>query len=266
MFYFDLRTPNVTPSHLACCLAAEIANLPPIPIIIGQPPNEQQFEITSTEFYDADGLDAPHLDVLARVASVGPEFMVGEARMRAIIGVGNSWPTPVIHVTLCEAGPGWTLLEGECENAFRWYVQLLIARPKGVYPGVQEISPRGCEREWCLTWAGVEQPAAQPKGQDDLRGPTERSGASRMEDRSDAMFSVLVLASDPTDALRLRLDEELREIREKLQLAELREQFQLHSRTSVRPADIAQALLDVKPRIVHFSGHGTATGALCSEN
>ncbi len=35
---------------------------------------------------------------------------------------------------------------------------------------------------------------------------------------------------------------------------------------SVRPADISQALLDVHPQIVHFSGHGTATGALCFEN
>jgi len=30
--------------------------------------------------------------------------------------------------------------------------------------------------------------------------------------------------------------------------------------------DISQALLDVNPQIVHFSGHGTRTGALCVEN
>ena len=35
---------------------------------------------------------------------------------------------------------------------------------------------------------------------------------------------------------------------------------------SVRPADISQALLDVQPRIVHFSGHGMAEGALCFED
>jgi len=34
---------------------------------------------------------------------------------------------------------------------------------------------------------------------------------------------------------------------------------------SVRPADISQALLDVQPQIVHFSGHGASTGALCFE-
>jgi len=35
---------------------------------------------------------------------------------------------------------------------------------------------------------------------------------------------------------------------------------------SVRPADISQALLDLKPKIVHFSGHGSSDGALCIEN
>jgi hypothetical protein len=81
-----------------------------------------------------------------------------------------------------------------------------------------------------------------------------------------SVISILFLAADPTDASRLRLGEELREIQEKLRLAKLREQFGLHQRMSVRPMDISQALLDVQPQIVHFSGHGTATGALCFEN
>jgi DNA-binding response OmpR family regulator len=79
-------------------------------------------------------------------------------------------------------------------------------------------------------------------------------------------ISILFLAAEPTDITRLRLGEELREIQEKLQLAKLRDQFELYQRMSIRPADISQALLDVQPQIVHFSGHGTATGALCFEN
>ena len=77
---------------------------------------------------------------------------------------------------------------------------------------------------------------------------------------------ILFLAADPTDSSRLRLGEELREIQEKLQLAKLRERFDLDQRMSIRPADISQALLDIQPQIVHFSGHGTATGALCFES
>ncbi|MBN1569155.1 MAG: CHAT domain-containing protein [Acidobacteria bacterium] len=80
------------------------------------------------------------------------------------------------------------------------------------------------------------------------------------------MVAILFLTADPSDATRLRIGQEIREIQEKLQLAKLRNKFVLHQRMSVRPADISQALLDIKPRIVHFSGHGTAAGELCFEN
>jgi hypothetical protein len=80
------------------------------------------------------------------------------------------------------------------------------------------------------------------------------------------LTTILFLASDPTDASRLRLGEELREIQEKLRLAQFRDKFDLHQRMSVRPADISQALLDICPRIVHISGHGAADGDLCFED
>jgi hypothetical protein len=79
-------------------------------------------------------------------------------------------------------------------------------------------------------------------------------------------FSILFLAADPTDAARLRLGEELREIQEKLQLSKQRDRFNLQQRMSVRPVDISQALLDIQPRIVHFSGHGLSSGELCFED
>ncbi|MCK4821962.1 CHAT domain-containing protein [bacterium] len=92
------------------------------------------------------------------------------------------------------------------------------------------------------------------------------SGVSISQTSNQSIVSVLFLSADPTNASRLRLGEELREIQEKLRLARLRDQFVLEERMSVRPADISQALLDVQPQIVHFSGHGTSHGALCFEN
>jgi CHAT domain len=79
-------------------------------------------------------------------------------------------------------------------------------------------------------------------------------------------ITVLFLAADPTNESRLRLGEEQREIQEKIRLAAYRDMFHFESRTSVRPEDISQALLDVEPQIVHFAGHGASTGALCFEN
>ena len=78
---------------------------------------------------------------------------------------------------------------------------------------------------------------------------------------------ILFLAADPTDASRLRLGEEFREIQGKLKQARFRDLFKLElPQLSLRPEDISQALLDTQPKIVHFSGHGTSTGALCFEN
>jgi hypothetical protein len=79
-------------------------------------------------------------------------------------------------------------------------------------------------------------------------------------------IKILFLASDPSDASRLRLGQEFRDIQEKLQLAKYREKFMLEPRISVRPGDISQAILDIEPDIIHFSGHGEATGELCFEN
>ena len=79
-------------------------------------------------------------------------------------------------------------------------------------------------------------------------------------------IKILFLAADPTDAVRLRLGQELRDIREKLQLSRHRDIFSIESRESVRAGDISQAIFDVEPQIVHFSGHGTSAGELCFED
>lgn len=79
-------------------------------------------------------------------------------------------------------------------------------------------------------------------------------------------IKVLFLAADPSDSARLRLGQELRDIRDKLQLSKERDFFFLESRESVRPTDITQSIFDVEPQIVHFSGHGLSTGELCFED
>ena len=84
--------------------------------------------------------------------------------------------------------------------------------------------------------------------------------------RSNSPIKILLLSADPTNASRLRLSQELRDIRERLQLAKFRDRFLLESREAVRPGDISQAIFDVEPQIVHFSGHGMNTGELCFEN
>lgn len=77
---------------------------------------------------------------------------------------------------------------------------------------------------------------------------------------------ILFLVADPSDSARLRLGQELRDVRNSLQHSKQRDNFVLESRESVRPGDITQAIHDIEPQIVHFSGHGNSTGELLFED
>lgn len=79
-------------------------------------------------------------------------------------------------------------------------------------------------------------------------------------------LKILFLSADPSDSTRLRLPQELRDIREQLQRSKERDKFVLESRECLRPRDISQAIFDVEPHIIHFAGHGTSTGELGFED
>lgn len=75
-------------------------------------------------------------------------------------------------------------------------------------------------------------------------------------------IKVLFFAANPRDQQQLLLDEEVRDIEQKLRLSEFRNSVELRSRWAVRTGDLLQALNELKPRIVHFSGHGSQTDEL----
>ena len=77
---------------------------------------------------------------------------------------------------------------------------------------------------------------------------------------------ILILAANPKGTSRLRLDEEVREIEAGLKRAQKREQFDLKQYWAVRPRDVQQAMLDIDPQIVHFSGHGAGDEGLVFED
>ncbi|MDX2228224.1 MAG: AAA-like domain-containing protein [Leptolyngbyaceae cyanobacterium bins.349] len=70
------------------------------------------------------------------------------------------------------------------------------------------------------------------------------------------MKNILFLAANPRGTSPLRLEQEAREIGKELQRSLQDGQFRLEQHWAVRPRDIQQAMLDVRPHIVHFSGHG----------
>jgi len=79
-------------------------------------------------------------------------------------------------------------------------------------------------------------------------------------------IKVLFFAADPLDEQRLRLDREVRNISQRLRMAKYRDSVELESRWAVRTGDLLQALNEVKPRVVHFSGHGSEDDELLFED
>ncbi len=77
---------------------------------------------------------------------------------------------------------------------------------------------------------------------------------------------LLFLAANPVDTGKLRLDEEVREIEAGLRRSQYRDRFDLQQRWAVRPIDLRRALLDCKPQIVHFSGHGVGRATAAQAN
>ncbi len=53
------------------------------------------------------------------------------------------------------------------------------------------------------------------------------------------------------------MDEEAREIFERIHEGPYRDRFELHKHTAIKPIDLQRLLLMYQPHIVHFSGHGS---------
>ena len=75
--------------------------------------------------------------------------------------------------------------------------------------------------------------------------------------------TILILAANPKTTSRLRLDEEIRAIEEGLKNSE---RFRLVQKWAVRQRDFYRAILEHKPQIIHFCGHGTGDDGIVLED
>jgi hypothetical protein len=70
---------------------------------------------------------------------------------------------------------------------------------------------------------------------------------------------ILFLSANPWTTSRILVDEEEREIFEKLQEGPYRDSFELHKHSAIRSIDLQRLLMMYEPHIVHFSGHASKT-------
>ena len=73
---------------------------------------------------------------------------------------------------------------------------------------------------------------------------------------------VLFVVANPEDTTRLKVAKEVREVRESIKRARLSSRFRINEVLEARFKDLRRALLEFKPHIVHFSGHGTPGGLI----
>jgi hypothetical protein len=79
------------------------------------------------------------------------------------------------------------------------------------------------------------------------------------------MPTALIVSASPLDQDRLRLGAEVRDIRHALKRSRNREEWVIETNEAITVDDL-RALLDSRPTIVHFSGHGAGAGGLCFED
>src|SRR6476469_4563608 len=78
--------------------------------------------------------------------------------------------------------------------------------------------------------------------------------------------TILFLAANPKNTTPVDLQKEAMEIAEGLQRSQKRDKLQLEQQWAVTPREMQRAVLDYKPEIVHFSGHGAGESGLALED
>lgn len=86
--------------------------------------------------------------------------------------------------------------------------------------------------------------------------------SNKLRKEADSKIKILFLTSNPIDSTPLRLEDELRKVKDEIQQSSKRELLELISESAVKVLTITRALQQQKPRIVHFSGHGSGEGGL----
>jgi len=78
--------------------------------------------------------------------------------------------------------------------------------------------------------------------------------------------TILIIAANPKDTPRLRLDEEIRGIENGLLRSKNRDDFEIKHILAPRTSDFRRAILDINPNIIHFCGHGEGEEGIALED
>jgi len=131
----------------------------------------------------------------------------------------------------------------------------------GVDRGTDENAGRGAGGT--DAGAALNQSAADVAATDRDRRNARRPARGTLPDRAARKHVILFLAANPSGTDRLALDREARAIHVELKRSGFRDRFDFQTRWAAEPLDLLRELRELKPTVVHFSGHGNPrTGAM----
>ena len=84
--------------------------------------------------------------------------------------------------------------------------------------------------------------------------------------KASSRIKILFLGVNPQNTNRLRIDQEIRNIKQTLRESEFRKEISIEQEWAVRVTDLQKHLLNYKPTIVHLSGHGNSSNEIIFED
>ena len=238
-----------------------------------------------------EDIDTQPSNVQAKLLQLGAEREVDARRRHELIHDGTFNRHPEARVGLAR-GLKDAFYDGLEDITINWYdveqeraVQVLLAEhfarfsdASGPYadkslelleadPSLLEYILLGAEGR---TLYGRVRALGQPNGMSDLFGRPIDLGTMFQASADLAMkarsMKVLFLAANPADQVGLRVDAEARDLREQIALVrDAKTIVEIEHAWAVRTADIQREILNNRPEVLHFSGHG-AHGILAFES
>jgi predicted transcriptional regulator len=106
----------------------------------------------------------------------------------------------------------------------------------------------------------VEQALSKPES------PTEHFPAGSKPKPERQKVRILFVSANPRDTDTLELIKECNNVRDRLISTEYGDQFDFDQRHEVSVSEIDRYLLDYKPQVLHFSGHGSSDGIVFQDS
>ena len=139
--------------------------------------------------------------------------------------------------------------------------EYLLEAEKGCYKALSQVEvPQEKRNQFSALARRLQQPATMKEKSFIIDQINDLIKEVATEKYSSRKTKILFLSSNPLNESRIKIDKEAREIEEGLRRASQRDHFEFKLKVATRPKDFLRAVLEEKPAILHFSGHGFEEG------